>query len=87
MVYSHSNVYIVRVKDTDSDGETRTWFVGPYGSSRADTTADALENNAPTLTRECFVEALYSDDECLRVDDYTRRALDSTGHIPSDLPA
>lgn len=29
-----SNVYIVRIVDTDDRGETQTWFVGPYGSTR-----------------------------------------------------
>lgn len=82
MPYQHSNVYVVRVTDTDAQGETRSWFVGPYGSTRADQTADYLESVARGATereepdalrkRECIVEALFSDDECLRVQDYGR---------------
>ncbi|GAB3583173.1 hypothetical protein [Calidifontibacter terrae] len=77
MTYSHSNVYIVRVTDTLSDGETNEWFAGPYGSTRADQTADHLEavsrDDEGFTDRRCVVEALFSDDECLRVDDYVRR--------------
>lgn len=82
MPYQHSNVYIVRVTDTDAQGETRTWFVGPYGSTRADQTAHELESAAGGAAdreepdalrdRECVVEALFSNDECLRVADYGR---------------
>lgn len=81
MPYQHSNVYIVRVTDTDAQGETRTWFVGPYGSTRADQIADELESVARGATerepdalrdRACVVEALFSDDDCLRVGDYGR---------------
>ena len=76
MPYQHSNVYIVRVVDTDDKGEARTWFVGPYGSTRADQTADQLESaaqeGAVLRDRQCTVEPLYSDDECLRVADYGR---------------
>lgn len=75
MSYQHSNVYIVRVVDTDQAG-TNTWFVGPYGSTRADQVANELESvalDSETLRRrECHVEALYSDDECLVVADYGR---------------
>lgn len=78
MSYSHSNVYIVRVVDTDeNDGEPHTWFVGPYGATRADQTAAYLERVARESTelrvRQCYVEALFSDEECLRVGDYTRK--------------
>lgn len=83
MPYQHSNVYIVRVTDTDAQGETRTWFVGPYGSTRADQTADYLESLAldppssggqsdALRDRQCVVEELFSDDDCLRVQDYGR---------------
>lgn len=82
MAYQHSNVYIVRVTDTDAQGETRSWVVGPYGSTRADQTADYLESvaRAPSereepdalRDRRCVVEALFSDDDCLRVQDYGR---------------
>ena len=82
MPYHHSNVYIVRVDDTDDQGEARTWFVGPYGSTRADQTADQLESAARGAAdreergalrdRRCTVEALFSDDECLGVADYGR---------------
>lgn len=81
MPLSHSNVYIVRVVDTAKGGEDRTWFVGPYGSTRADQTADKLEHAAresgELLERRCLVEPLWSDDECLRVDDYNRATLGS----------
>lgn len=84
MSFQHSNVYIVRVKDTTADGETTTWFAGPYGSTAADQAADAIET-APNVgrvgrsdrERECFVEALYSDNDCLIVQPYGRRDTDS----------
>lgn len=79
MAYHHSNVYVVRIVDTDNTGEQRTWFAGPYGSTRADQTARYLEFavcdesvEADLSDRLCYVEPLYSDNECLRVDDYTR---------------
>lgn len=76
MPYQHSNVYIVRVSDIDDRGDVRTWFVGPYGSTRADQTADWLESVAREAAelrdRRCQVEPLYSDDECLVVRDYGR---------------
>lgn len=76
MPYNHSNVYIVRVVDTDERGAGQTWFVGPYGSTRADQTAAELESVARQAAvlreRQCYVEPLYSDDECLRVTDYGR---------------
>lgn len=77
MPYQHSNVYIVSVTDTDEDGQTSTWFVGPYGSTRAGHVADELEDMAraessPLRDRQCVVEPLYSNDECLRVADYVR---------------
>ncbi|MDN5803016.1 MAG: hypothetical protein L0H26_00255 [Microlunatus sp.] len=82
MPYQHSNVYIVSVTDTDAQGETHSWFVGPYGSTRARQVAGELESVARGATereepgalrdRECFVEALFSDDDCLRVQDYGR---------------
>lgn len=82
MPYHHSNVYIVRVDDTDDQGEARTWFVGPYGSTRADQTANQLSRppGRPRCwrDRQCTVEALYSDDECLRVADYSRT---TEGHV------
>ena len=78
----HSNVYIIRIVDVDHQGETRTWFVGPYGSTRADQTADELEVTARGAAergepnalreRECYVEPLWSDNDCLRVADYGR---------------
>lgn len=84
MPYRHSNVYIVRVVDTDHKGEARTWFAGPYGSTRADQTADELESAAREVAlredpgarrdRRCDVEPLFSDEECLRVADYGRAA-------------
>lgn len=80
MSYQHSNVYIVRVVDTDQEG-TNTWFVGPYGSTRADHVADELESvardSATLRDRKCVVEALYSDDECLVVADYGRAGAGS----------
>lgn len=76
--YEHSSVYIVRIVDTTTAGEVRTWFVGPYGSTRAGQTAGHIENSVADLarlqSRECFVEPLFSDDECLRVADYGRAA-------------
>lgn len=72
MSYSHSTVYIVRIVDADST-ETDTWFVGPYGRTRADQTARHLEAEADADDgggRTCFVEPLFSDDECLGVVDY-----------------
>ena len=78
MSYSHSNVYVVRVVDERAT-ETRTWYVGPYGSTRAGQTADRLEAQAreKNIERSCHVEALFSDDECLRVDDYVRSTAGS----------
>lgn len=76
MTYQHSNVYIVRIVDTDDQGETTTWYVGPYGSTRADQVADELESVARAADvlreRRCLVEALYSNDDCLRVTEYGR---------------
>lgn len=76
MSFEHSNVYIVRVVDVDDDGAANTWFVGPYGSTRADQTADELrcaaEESRQLTSRECHVEALFSDNDCLRVADYDR---------------
>lgn len=82
MPYQHSNVYIVNVTDTDNQGATCSWFVGPYGSTRAGQVADelaslargAIEREEPDALRdrECFVEALFSNDDCLRVQDYGR---------------
>jgi len=81
MPFSHSNVYIVRVVDTTKDAEDRTWFVGPYGSTRADQIANDLEHvgreSTKLLDRRCVVEPLWSDDDCLRVDDYNRAVLGS----------
>ncbi|GAA8853494.1 hypothetical protein DUHN55_44380 [Helicobacter pylori] len=78
MSYSHSNVYVVRVVDERAT-ESRTRYVGPYGSTRADQTADRLEVEAreKNIERSCHVEALFSDDECLRVDDYVRSTAGS----------
>lgn len=76
MSFQHSNVYIVQVVDVDDDGAVNTWFVGPYGSTRAAQTADELKGAADSSSqlrsRECVVEALFSDDGCLRVADYDR---------------
>lgn len=69
MSYSHSTVYIVRIVDEGST-ETDTWFVGPYGRTRADQTARHLEAEVDDGGRTCFVEPLFSDDECLGVVDY-----------------
>lgn len=81
MAFEHSNVYIIQVGDTAIDGETRTWFAGPYGSTRADQVADHLESVAHETgeirERRCVVWALFSDDECLRVSDYDRKTLGS----------
>lgn len=78
MPYSHSNVYIVRVVDERATG-TETWYVGPYGATRADQTAARLEakGREGEIARTCHVEALFSDDECLRVDDYVRSTAGS----------
>ena len=82
MSYNHRDVYIVRVADIDHQGETRSWFVGPDGSSRADQVADDLESTTRKTAekketgalwdRQCFVEPLWSNDDCLRVADYER---------------
>ena len=75
MSFQHSSVYIVRVVDVDGSGEHSSWFVGPYGSTRAAQTADELERSARDTSlrsRECHVEPLFSDAECLRVADYGR---------------
>lgn len=72
MNFSHSNVYIIRVVD-ELVFDRHTWFVGPYGSTRADQVADDLQ--AQTLIdikRTCIVEPLFSNDGCLRVTDYGR---------------
>lgn len=71
MSYSHSNVYIVKIDDTTADGEPNTWYVGPYGSTLADQTADHLESTAER-PRTCTVLPLFSDDECLVIGDYGR---------------
>ena len=77
MSFEHSNVYIVRVVDVDATGDVNTWFVGPYGSTRADQVADELngaaESSRQLRSRKCHVEALFSDDGCLRVADYDRQ--------------
>lgn len=67
MSYEHSSVYIVRVVDI-IDGEPNTWFVGPYGCTRAEQVAAEFSSKGS----DCYVEALFSDDECLRVSDYDR---------------
>lgn len=76
MAYQHSSVYVVRVVDTDAQGKTRAWVVGPYGSTRADQIADELEalggQSDDLRERRCHVEALFSDEDCLRVHDYGR---------------
>lgn len=78
MPYSHSNVYIVRLVDERATG-AKTWYDGPYGSTRADQTADRLEakQREAEIARTWHVEALFSDDECLRVDDYVRSTAGS----------
>lgn len=43
MSYEHSSVYIVKIVDVRKDGDTNTWYVGPYGSTRADQVAHSLE--------------------------------------------
>ena len=68
MSYSHSTVYIVRIVDEGTD-HLDTWFVGPYGHTRAVQTADTLRVDGGD-GRTCFVEPLFSDDECLGVVDY-----------------
>lgn len=81
MNYEHSSVYIVRIVDVTDDGGRTTWFAGPYGSTRADQIAHELEtganDNARRGARECYVEPLFSNDECLRVNDYGRAARGS----------
>ncbi|SIS23093.1 hypothetical protein [Williamsia sterculiae] len=81
MSYEHSNVHIVRVVDVMDNSKARTWYVGPYGSTRANQTANYLESvarDAEVITsRECYVEPLFSDDDCLRVADYGRTTLGS----------
>ena len=87
MPYNHSNVYIVRVVDIDHQGETNTWFIGPYGSTRADQVAYEMESAARTAVdseaagvlgdRQCYVEPLWSNDDCLRVADYERATAGS----------
>lgn len=76
MSFEHSNVYIVRVVDVDAAGEANTWFAGPYGSTRADQIRDELQRAAEEArqlrSRECHIEALFSNDDCLRVGDYDR---------------
>jgi hypothetical protein len=52
MTYEHRGVYVVRVVDTDE-----TWFVGPYGSTRAGQVANRLKTVA-TGRRQCHVEPL-----------------------------
>lgn len=75
----HSRVWIIEIIDTPHDGgEPHTWFAGPYGSTRANHTANALEattNTAPgqSMTRHCLVHPLFSDDDCLAVRDYAER--------------
>jgi hypothetical protein len=73
MSFEHSNVYIVRVVDTDASGTT-TWFVGPYGNTGAEQAAAELSGAAAGAvdSRECHIEALLSDADCLRVADYDR---------------
>lgn len=76
MSFEHSSVYIVRVVDVYDDGEANTWFVGPYGNTRAGQATTELRRAADESrrlrSRECHVEALFSDDDCLRVADYDR---------------
>jgi hypothetical protein len=76
MSYQHSSVYIVKIVDVMKDGDTNTWYVGPYGNTRADQVASSLETDARDYdvyeSRDCTVEPLFSDDECLRVADYGR---------------
>jgi hypothetical protein len=78
MSFEHSSVYIVRIVDIDDAGASSTWFVGPYGSTRADQTAYELRVAADSTdrlrSRECHVEPLFSDEDCLRVADYDRAA-------------
>ncbi|PZU04586.1 MAG: hypothetical protein DI630_00225 [Gordonia sp. (in: high G+C Gram-positive bacteria)] len=65
-------MYIVQIVDTDPAGGTKVWFVGPYGWSLAHQTADELrsivdEDTEHRGARECSVEPLFSNGECLRV--------------------
>lgn len=75
MNYQHSNVYIVRIVDSTRD-DVSTWFAGPYGGTRAEQKATELQEMAHESTRlrsrECFVEPLFSDDDCLSVSGYNR---------------
>ncbi len=79
--FSHSSVYIVRVVDAGYDDETRVWFVGPYGHTRANLIANDLDsavfNSKHIERRDTFVEELFSNQDCLRVDDYRRREFGS----------
>lgn len=76
MSYEHSSVYIVKIVDVMNDGETNTWYIGPYGNTRAEQAASAFEADAREYaafeSRQCTVEPLFCDDECLRVADYGR---------------
>lgn len=68
---NHTNVSIVRVVDTDEQGTDHTWFVGPHGSTQVEQTAiqltSAARDAAVPAARQCHVEALFSDEDCLRV--------------------
>ena len=76
MSYQHSSVHIVKIVDVGKDGDTNTWYVGPYGHTRSGQVAHDLQaevRDYPRLeSRQCTVEPLFSDDECLRVADYDR---------------
>ena len=71
MSYSHSTVYIVKIDDTTAEDVPYTWYVGPYGYTRADQTAHHLESVAER-PRICTVLPLFSDDECFVVGGYGR---------------
>lgn len=83
ITYRHATVYIVQIVDTDSAGEgPKVWFVGPYDWSLAHQTADELrrivdEDLEHRGARECSVEPLFSNGECLRVADSRRTNLAS----------
>lgn len=85
MAYHHDALFIVQVTDSDPEGASRRWFVGPYFIAQADRAADALESRVRLSCqhdersahdkrcgwrRTCSVEPLMSDDDCLAVADW-----------------
>ena len=67
----------MRIVDTNDNGEENTWFAGPYGSTRADQIAAELSHITTTRPRQCHVEPLFSDNDCLRVADYDHKTQGS----------